>query len=103
MGGAQAGQTTKKLKLTPMQDEKGYIYYNYLGNGTVMYIIQRCSLFLSLVVSDKTAAPVSISLPVSWGEIQVLKTLIDYCIPRFLGLDNVWSNTMEQPEEGLSA
>jgi hypothetical protein len=62
MGGPLAGQVVKKLKMVPMQDGKG--------------------MFLSMQVTDKSAsAPVSVNVPLSWAEIQVIKCLIDYSIP----------------------
>ena len=34
----------------------------------------------------------SYSVPVSWGEMTLIKTLASYSIPRFLGFDQVWDN-----------
>jgi hypothetical protein len=69
MGGANAGQVTKKLKLTTAVDGKG--------------------VYLSLAVNDKATQGVSYSVPISWGELQVFKSIADYSIPRILGFDKV--------------
>lgn len=51
-------------------------------------------LFISLLVSDKSApGPVSVSVPVSWPEMQVIRTLIEFSIPRFLGFDAVFHSS----------
>ena len=49
-------------------------------------------MFLSLAVNDKATQSLSYSVPVSWGELQVFKSLADYSIPRMLGFDKVWDN-----------
>ena len=68
-----AGQVLKRLKWTPTNDDNGY--------------------FMGLQVSDKSAgAPVTYTVPLTWAEVEVLCTLIRYCIPHFLGFDRVWSN-----------
>ena len=49
-------------------------------------------MFFSLTVNDKASQSVSYSVPVSWGELQVFKTIAEFSIPRFLGFDKVWDN-----------
>jgi len=44
-------------------------------------------MFLSISVSDKSLPPFVLSVPISWGEIEVLKVLVTFCLPRFLGLE----------------
>eukprot|EP00596_Hydrurales_sp_CCMP1899_P005934 CAMPEP_0119038074 /NCGR_PEP_ID=MMETSP1177-20130426/6776_1 /TAXON_ID=2985 /ORGANISM="Ochromonas sp, Strain CCMP1899" /LENGTH=214 /DNA_ID=CAMNT_0007000177 /DNA_START=84 /DNA_END=725 /DNA_ORIENTATION=- len=70
MGGASAGQITKKLKITTAPDGKG--------------------VYINLNVNDKSASSMSYAVPVSWGELQVFKSIADYSIPRILGFDKVW-------------
>ena len=70
MGSEKAGQITKKLKCTPTQDGKG--------------------VFLSLAVNDKATDSRTYSLPVSLAELEVIKNLMSFSIPRFLGFDCVW-------------
>eukprot|EP00598_Pedospumella_elongata_P000313 CAMPEP_0184969594 /NCGR_PEP_ID=MMETSP1098-20130426/2305_1 /TAXON_ID=89044 /ORGANISM="Spumella elongata, Strain CCAP 955/1" /LENGTH=166 /DNA_ID=CAMNT_0027491377 /DNA_START=127 /DNA_END=627 /DNA_ORIENTATION=+ len=67
-----AGKVTKKLKWTPAPDGK--------------------AVFVSLAVTDKSNASGSVmySLPVSLAEVEVLKTMITFCIPRFLGLHRMF-------------
>lgn len=82
IGTTLAGQVTKRLKLMPMQDGKG--------------------MFISLVVSDRVAgAPVTFSVPVTWAEMRVIACLTEYCIPRLLAFDCLWSNNaQQQPQQG---
>ena len=72
MGTPTAGQVTKKLKLSTAADGKG--------------------LYVSLMVNDKAKQSTSYSVPVSWGELQVLKSIASFSIPRMLGFDQVWEN-----------
>ena len=53
MGTQSAGQITKKIKFAPAPDGKG--------------------LFLSLAVNDKSTGSSAYSVPVSWGELQVIQ------------------------------
>ena len=46
--------------------------------------------FVSLQVTDKTKATISYSLPITLGELAILRSMISFCIPRFLALDCVW-------------
>jgi hypothetical protein len=60
------GKITKKLKFQAMPNESGY--------------------FLSIQVNDKVN-PVTLSLPVTLGEMEILTTVFRYCIPGLLGFD----------------
>lgn len=73
IGTPDAGKTNKKLRWVKMSD----------------------GVFITLQVTDKsgqTPQVTTYTLPLSWGEIEVIKTLISYCIPRFLAFDKVWDN-----------
>ena len=72
MGGPLAGQVTKKVKIIPTQDGKG--------------------VFVSLLITDKAAPQINLSLPVSIAELEVIKCLISFCIPRFLAFDSGWTS-----------
>jgi len=67
MGSNDAGKMMKKMKWASTPDGKG--------------------MFLSISVSDKSMTPFVLSVPISWGEVEVLKVLVAYCLPRFLALD----------------
>ena len=56
MGTQSAGQITKKIKFAPAPDGKG--------------------LFLSLAVNDKSTGSSAYSVPISWGELQVIFILL---------------------------
>jgi hypothetical protein len=45
-------------------------------------------------VNDKSQNPPSVgySLPITLGEFHVIKSLINYALPKFLGFDKVWDN-----------
>ena len=47
---------------------------------------------MSLQVTDKTAASVSLGIPLSFGEIAVITRLIEFCLPRFLAFDLIFAN-----------
>jgi hypothetical protein len=84
MGAQNAGQVTKKVKFATAPDGKG--------------------LFLSLAVNDKATQSAAYSVPVSWGELQVMKSIVQYSIPHFLGFDQALSSavTMNLGDEGSS-
>lgn len=44
-------------------------------------------MFLSLQVTDKAAAPVNLSIPLTFAEIAVITRLIEFSIPYFLAFD----------------
>lgn len=71
---SRSGQVTKRMQWKPSQDGKG--------------------MFLSLQISDKNdkAAGASFSVPVTWAELEVLRSICRYSIPYFLGFHEVWSN-----------
>jgi hypothetical protein len=75
MGSPLQSQITKKVKILPMEDGKG--------------------LFFSLAVTDKQNpnANLAISIPVSWAEFEVIRKIIEYGMPRFLGFDQIWPMT----------
>jgi len=86
MGTSDAGKTNKKLRWTGIQD----------GSG----------VFIGLQVNDKStgqAVQTTYSVPLTWGEVEVIKTLITYCIPRFLAFDRVWENPGLSLPPGISA
>jgi len=88
IGTAEAGKTNKKMRWTGMAD----------GSG----------VFIGLQVNEKSVngqAPQSTtySVPLSWGEVEVLKTLITHCIPRFLGFDKIWDNPGLSLPPGVSS
>lgn len=53
-------------------------------------------MFLSISIYDKSNASGSanLSIPISWGEFEIIKTIIQYCIPRFLGLDKQFESAV---------
>ena len=71
MGGPQEGQTTKKLRLVPAPDGKG--------------------IFFTLTVTTRDSPQAVYSLPVSNAELAVIKSLIQFSIPRFLAFDAPWT------------
>lgn len=72
MGGEKQGEVTKRLKLAPAAD----------GD----------SLFLSLQVKDKGGAAKQYSLPLTGAEFCVLRHLIQFSLPRFVGFDCIWGS-----------
>ena len=51
-------------------------------------------MFLSLQVMDKSAPnPINYSIPVTWGEIEVIKSIISYSLPRLLAFDTIWDQS----------
>jgi hypothetical protein len=76
---ADQGKTTKKLSIVPMKDGKGY--------------------FFTLTVSDKVEnTNDSLSLPVSFAELAVIRSLIDYSIPKLLGFDELFANPSQEQQ-----
>ena len=71
MGNNNAGQVSKKLKITVSPDGKG--------------------LFISLQVTDKVAGTSNLSVPVTSAEFEVVRNLLEFSLPRFLGFDAIWS------------
>jgi hypothetical protein len=45
------------------------------------------AFFLSLNIADRAnpAAKVALSIPITLGELEVIKSTMSFCIPRFLG------------------
>jgi hypothetical protein len=74
MGGAQAGKVNKKLKFAP--------------DAT------KTNNFLSLQMTDKETGSQGVSIPISDGEMRVITSIIDYCLPRFLGFDKLWNKPL---------
>lgn len=70
MGGAGQGQVVKRLKISAAPDGKG--------------------MFFNLQVTDK-GNPVSFSVLLTWGELEVLKTSARFCLPYFLGFDQIFN------------
>jgi len=52
-----------------------------------MIMMNILGMFLSISASDNSMTPFVLSVPISWGEVEVLKVLVAYCLPRFLALD----------------
>jgi len=84
MLGPESGKITKQMKWTPAPE----------GNG----------IFLSITVADKNAnqGPVTYSLPLTWGEVEVMKSIAGYCIPHFLGFDKGWNDAAMTKDGGFS-
>lgn len=72
MGTPDAGQVMKKLSLNPTQDGKG--------------------VFFRLQSTDKEKGKSDISVLLTWAELEVVKTLMRYSIPRFLGVDKLFDS-----------
>ena len=52
-------------------------------------------MFVSLQVSDKSSSgPINYSIPVGWGEFEVIKSIISYSLPRLLAFDTIWDQNM---------
>ena len=70
---SKKGQVTKAFKISQTEKEDGY--------------------FFSLQVNSKLPAPApqssSVSIPVSFPEFYVIKNLIEFCLPKFLGFDQM--------------
>ena len=73
LGSPESGVTTKVMKWTPTQD----------GNG----------MFLSLQVKDKVRGQSTCSVPVSWAEFEVIKSICAVAIPKLLGIDQALSGS----------
>ena len=71
---SKSGQITKVMKWAPSKD----------GGG----------VFLSLSVTDKSDPKNSsnLSIPITWAELEVIRSILRYSIPFFLGFDQTWSN-----------
>ena len=73
---SKKGQVTKTFKIS--QTEKADCY------------------FFSLQVNSKLPSPApqssSVSIPVSFSEFYVIKNLIEFCLPKFLGFDQMAGN-----------
>jgi hypothetical protein len=72
MGGERQGDVTKRLKLAPATDGE--------------------NLFVSLQIKDKSTAAKQYSLPITGAEFCVLRNLIQFSLPRFLGFDCIWGS-----------
>ena len=70
----KAGLITKKMSWKPSQDGRG--------------------MFLSLTVTEKGSKDnySSISIPVTWAELEVMQSILRYSIPHYLGFHEVWNN-----------
>ena len=71
---SRSGQISKRMQWKPSQDSKG--------------------MFLSLQITDKQekSGNLAFSVPVTWAELEVLRSVCRYSIPHFLGFHEVWSN-----------
>ena len=43
--------------------------------------------------SSGTGSSNSIAVPAAWSEIEVMRSIVSYCIPRFLGLNTIWNES----------
>lgn len=70
----KAGLVTKKMKWSPSQDGRG--------------------AFVSLSVTNKGSGADSsmLTVPVTWAELEVVRSILRFSIPRFLGFHEVWAN-----------
>ena len=68
----KSGMITKKMSWKPSQDGRG--------------------MFLTLTVSEKGSsdASTSISIPITWAELEVMRSILRYSIPYYLGFHEVW-------------
>jgi len=65
-GGPDVGKVMKKLKIVPTTDNKG--------------------VFITVSMNDKVAnVNAQVSVPVSWGELEVIRSIASYHIPLLLG------------------
>jgi hypothetical protein len=62
-------------------------------------------MFLSLQVSDKSPSNLSgsYSVPLTWGEVQVIRTILQYSIPKLLAFDRIWENNLPMNAEAPAA
>ena len=75
MGQSNSGQIIKKLSYTPDKNNNG--------------------VFLGISVTDRQNSKdpgTMLSIPLAWGEIEVLTSIINFSIPKFLGFDLIWNN-----------
>jgi hypothetical protein len=70
MGSEKQGDISKRLQIYKSPDGK--------------------AVFVSLYVKDKSDAPKSYVIPLTFPEFYVLRRLIDFSIPRLLGFDCIW-------------
>ena len=70
MGSDKQGSVSKRLQIYKSPDGK--------------------AVFVSLLVKDKSEAPKSYVIPLTFPEFYVLRRLIDFSIPRLLGFDCIW-------------
>jgi hypothetical protein len=82
LGSNDKGNVVKTLRWSPTQD----------GNG----------MFLSLQVKDKMLGQSTISIPVSWAELEVIKSICSASIPKLLGIDQLLSGGGAMPSTAPS-
>jgi hypothetical protein len=70
-GTAESGQTVKRFKISAAPDGKG-VYVNLQ------------------IVNKQGPPPINLSVMVTHGELEVIKSMTRYCLPYFLGLDRVF-------------
>ena len=68
----KSGVITKRMSWKPSQDGRG--------------------MFLTLQVSEKgsSEASTTISIPITWAELEVMRSILRYSIPYYLGFHKVW-------------
>jgi hypothetical protein len=74
---AKSGLITKRMAWKPSQDGRG--------------------MFLTLQVTEKGAkqdggAGAALSIPITWAELEVMRSILRYSIPYYLGFHEVWGN-----------
>lgn len=78
------GKVSKKMKWSPTADGKG--------------------MFLSIQVNERSSQSMSLSLPITWGEIEVIRNIMQFSIPRLLAFDYAFHESngpMEVSEESM--
>ncbi len=98
MGAANAGQVTKTLKMSGMSDGKlrrrGWPATPPRWHLTCMRaaLLPGKGLFVNMALRDKAAGQdETLSMPITWGEFAVMRTLIEFSIPRLLAFDRAFA------------
>ncbi len=98
MGGADAGKVTKKIRIQPTQDSKGKTIFLSLYLVVCADCLLLSGVFVSVSHTDKAQNIANqYSVPMSWAELEVVRSTAQFCLPRFLGLDKVFEETVEAP------
>lgn len=76
MGSQDAGQVVKRLSVNPAPDGKG-IFFRINSTG-----------------ADKSK--VDIPIMITWGELEVIKTIARFSLPRLLGVDKLFERNADE-------